>query len=162
MVAGFVVQNLSRQGERFVKAIGETGSVVYVIFFATAGAHLDVPLLQKLWPVALLLAGARALATVAAARIAARAAGDPPVVKRWGWAGLVSQAGLTLGLSAVVERTFPSFGTGFRSLAIATVALNEMVGPVLFKLALDRSGESWKGPRPSLSSLSDPALGKET
>ncbi|MFT3773564.1 MAG: cation:proton antiporter [Minicystis sp.] len=153
MVAGFVVQNLSKQGERFVKATAKTGSIVYVVFFATAGAHLDVPLLRKLWPVALILAGSRALITWVAARVASRAAGDPPVIARWGWAGLVSQAGLTLGLSAVVERAFPTFGPGFRSLAIATIAVNEMAGPVLFKLALDRSGETSHGPRPSLSSL---------
>jgi Kef-type K+ transport system membrane component KefB len=155
MMAGFVVENLSRQGERFRKAVAETGSIVYVVFFATAGAHLDIPLLRDLWPVALLLAGSRGLVTWFAGRLASRAAGDPPDVKKWGWAGLVSQAGLALGLSAVVERSFPSFGTGFRSLAIATVALNEMVGPVLFKLALDRTGESSKGARPSLSSLSE-------
>ena len=45
---------------------------------------------------------------------------------------LVAQAGLTLGLAIVVERTFPSFGTAFRALTIATVAINELVGPVLF------------------------------
>jgi Kef-type K+ transport system membrane component KefB len=153
MVAGFVVQNLSKQGPRFIKAIGETGSVVYVIFFATAGADLDVPLLQKLWPVALLLCGTRAVVTYLTARLASRFANDPPVVRRWGWAGLVSQAGLALGISGVVARAFPSFGAGFRALAIATVAVNEMVGPVLFKLALDRSGETSSAPRPSISSL---------
>ncbi|APR83559.1 Trk system potassium uptake protein TrkA [Minicystis rosea] len=154
MVAGFVVQNLSKQGERFVKATAETGSIVYVVFFATAGAHLDIPLLRKLWPVALLLAATRAVVTFIAARIASRVAGDPPVVARWGWAGLVSQAGITLGLATAVDRAFPSFGAGFRSLAIATIAFNEMIGPVLFKLALDRSGETSQGARPSLGSLS--------
>jgi Kef-type K+ transport system membrane component KefB len=155
MVAGFVVQNLSKQGEKFVKSIGDTGSIVYVVFFATAGAHLDVPLLQKLWPVALVLSGTRALTAWIASRIASRIAGDPPAVKKWGWAGLVSQAGLALGVAAVVERSFPSFGAGFRSLALATIAINEMVGPVLFKMALDRSGETSKGPRPSLASLGE-------
>ena len=153
MVAGFVVQNLSKQGPRFIKSIGETGSVVYVVFFATAGADLDVPLLRALWPVALLLCGSRALVTWIMARLASRIAGDPPVVRRWAWAGLVSQAGLALGISGVVERAFPSFGSGFRALAIATVAINEMVGPVLFKMALDRSGETSTAPRPSISSL---------
>jgi hypothetical protein len=42
----------------------------------------------------------------------------------------------------VIARAFPSFGEGFRSLAIAAVAINEMIGPVLFKFALDRSGET--------------------
>ena len=153
MVAGFVVQNLSGQGPRFLKAIGETGSVVYVIFFATAGADLNVPLLRALWPVALILCGSRAVATWIIGRLASRLANDSPIVRRWGWSGLISQAGLALGISSVVARAFPSFGEGFRALAIATVAVNEMVGPVLFKLALDRSGETSNAPRPSISSL---------
>ncbi len=144
LVAGFVVQNLSSQGEKFLAAIDEMGSIVYVVFFATAGAHLDLPLVQQLWPVAVALCAARIVGTVIAARVAARLADDPPAVRRWGWSGLVSQAGLTLGLSALVERAFPSFGAPFRSLALATVALNEVVGPICFKLALDRTGESQK------------------
>jgi Kef-type K+ transport system membrane component KefB len=150
LVAGFVVQNLSQQGPKFLHAIEETGAIVYVVFFASAGAHLDLPLLADLWPVAVLLAGSRALVTFGAARLSSRLASDPPVIKKWGWAPLMSQAGLTLGLSAVIARQFPTFGAGFRALAIATVALNELVGPVLFKLSLDRAKET-KGPDHALT-----------
>jgi Kef-type K+ transport system membrane component KefB len=145
LTAGFVVTNLSAQGPKLLHAIEETGSVVFVVFFATAGAHLDLPLLSRLWPVALALAGARIAVTVIGHRAGARLAGDEPIVRRWGWAPLVSQAGLTLGLSAVIERAFPSFGPGFRALVIATVAINEVLGPILFKVALDRTGESGQG-----------------
>jgi Kef-type K+ transport system membrane component KefB len=158
MVAGFLVQNLSKQGETFLNAIERTGGIVYVIFFATAGAHLDVPLLRALWPVALLLTGSRAVLSVATARWSSRLANDVPAVKKWGWSGLVSQAGLALGLGAVVARDFPVLGDGFRALSIATVAINEMVGPILFKLALDRCGETAKEtPRASLASMRPPA-----
>jgi Kef-type K+ transport system membrane component KefB len=153
MVAGFVVQNLSRQGEKFLAAIRGTGSVVYVIFFATAGAHLDIPLLRALWPVAVILAGSRALLTWASGRVSSSLAGDPVSVRTWGFAGLISQAGLALGLASTVARTFPSFGEGFRALAIATVALNELFGPILFKFALDRARETSAVPpatRPSM------------
>jgi Kef-type K+ transport system membrane component KefB len=145
LTAGFVVANLSAQGPKLLHAIEETGSVVFVVFFATAGAHLDLPLLSQLWPVALALAGARIAVTVVGHRVGSRLANDEPIVRRWGWAPLISQAGLTLGLSSVIERAFPSFGPGFRSLVIATVAINEIVGPILFKLALDRTGESGQG-----------------
>jgi Kef-type K+ transport system membrane component KefB len=153
MVAGFVVQNLSKQGEKLTKAIGEMGSVVYVVFFATAGAHLDVPLLKQLWPVALLLASARAALSYVAARTSSRFAGDVPAIQRWGWSGMISQAGLALGLAGVIAKEFPTFGGGFGALAVATVAINEMIGPVLFKMALDRAGESSTAPRPSLASM---------
>lgn len=144
MVAGFVVQNLSKQGEKFLHAVESTSGIVFVVFFATAGAHLDLPLVKQIWPVALLLCALRVGITYGAARLASRVAGDPPLIRKWGWAPLVSQAGLTLGIAATIARTFPSFGEGFRALAVATVAINEMVGPVLFKRALDKAGESAK------------------
>jgi len=142
LIAGFVVQNLTRQGPPLLEAVERTGSVVFVLFFATAGAHLDVPLLQRLWPMALLLCAVRAVATWGAHWLAARGPGMHPVVKRWGAAPLVSQAGLTLGLSVVIEKAFPQFGVGLRSLAIAAVAVNELIGPILFKIALDRNKET--------------------
>jgi hypothetical protein len=124
--------------------VEETGSVVFVVFFATAGAHLDVALLKSLWPFAVLLAGSRALITWVAHRVGAAMADDEPVLRRWGWSCLVSQAGLAIGIAVVIEKSFPSFGAGFRALAIAVVALNELIGPILFKLGLDRAGETGK------------------
>jgi len=142
LAAGFVVQNLSDQGEKLLHAIEQTGSVVFVVFFATAGAHLDIPLLKRLWPIAVTLCASRALLTVIAGRISGRIAQDEPLLKRWGWSSLVSQAGLALGLSVVIIKAFPSLGEEFRSLCIAGIAINEMLGPILFKFALDRAGET--------------------
>jgi Kef-type K+ transport system membrane component KefB len=141
LTAGFVVQNFSRQGDKLLHASEETGGVVFVIFFATAGAHLDLPLLAVMWPIALSLGGARLAVTWIAHRTGSAMARESELVKRWGWAGLVSQAGMTLGLAALLARTFPSVGDGLRALVIATVALNEIVGPILFKLALETVGE---------------------
>ena len=141
LTAGFVVQNLSSQGDKLLHIIEETGSVVFIVFFATAGAHLDLPLLARLWPIALALCAGRFAATMAAHRIGGRLAHDTPFLLRWGWASLISQAGLTLGLSAVLARTFPAVGDGLRSLVVATVAINEVVGPIFFKLGLERGNE---------------------
>jgi Kef-type K+ transport system membrane component KefB len=151
LTAGFVVQNLSNQGDKLLHIIEQTGSVVFIVFFATAGAHLDIPLLEKMWPIALALCAGRFAATFVAHRIGARLAGDEPFIRRWGWASLVSQAGLTLGLSAVLARTFPAVGEGLRSLVVATVAINEVVGPIFFKLGLERGHEVQGGHRPEVS-----------
>lgn len=145
LVAGFVVENLTKQGPKLMHAVEETGAVVYVVFFATAGAHLDLLLLKTLWPVALYLTSMRALFVWITHRIGSRLAHDEPIVAKWGWSALVSQAGLTIGMAMLVARAFPAFGEGFRSLTIATVAINELAGPILFKLALDRTGETGKG-----------------
>jgi Kef-type K+ transport system membrane component KefB len=145
LTAGFVVQNFSRQGGKLLHAIEHTGEVVYVIFFATAGAHLDLPLLGRLWPAAVLFFAVRGVTAVVGAHLSGKLAGDPPELRRWAWSGLVSQAGLALGIAAKMQNQFPTFGAEFGALAIAAVGLNELVGPVLFKLALDRTGESGKG-----------------
>jgi Kef-type K+ transport system membrane component KefB len=151
MVAGFVVQNLSKQGEKFLRQIDWTGGLVYVVFFATAGAHLDIPLLQKLWPVTLILCGGRALVTFVCARVSSALAKDEPQIRKWAFAPLIPQAGLALGMAALVEKQFPGFGSDFRALGVAAAAVNEIVGPILFKAALDATGES----RPPSSSLPD-------
>jgi hypothetical protein len=95
-----------------------------------------------MWPVALLFFAVRVSATVGANYVGARIANESPAVRKFGWSGLVSQAGVTIGLSAIIERLFPAFGTPFRAIAIACVALNEMIGPILFKATLDSQGES--------------------
>ena len=142
ITAGFVVQNLSAQGDKFLEEIDRLGEIVYVIFFATAGAHLDLPLLAKLWPAALALTLSRAGCTWLTARVSSRLAEDPPTLRRWGWAGLVSQAGLALGIAGKIQKEHPGYGAGFAAMAVATVAMNELVGPILFKTALDRTGET--------------------
>ena len=68
-------------------------------------------------------------------------ADDPPVVRRFGWSPLISQAGVALGIALAVDEAFPNLGDGFLLLAIAVVGLNEAVGPVLFKIALSQAGE---------------------
>lgn len=144
LTAGFVVQNLTGQGHRLLHEIESTGEVVYVVFFATAGAHLDLPLLGRMWKAAVLFFAVRAATAFVGSRISGRLAGDPPELRRWGWAGLVSQAGLALGIAARMQGEFPAFGAEFGALAVAAVALNEVFGPVLLKLAFDRTGESGK------------------
>jgi Kef-type K+ transport system membrane component KefB len=156
MVAGFLVQNLSAQGEKFVHALHEMGEIVYVVFFATAGAHLNLDVVRQLWPLALILSGGRALVSLLAGRGASALAKDEPVIRAWGWSGLVSQAGIALGMAAVVAKEYPSFGDGFNALAIATIAINETLGPILFKIALDRAGETSHVPQPSLPSILPP------
>ena len=151
LVAGFLVQNLSKQGGKLLHAIEDMGSVVYVLFFATAGADLDLPLLRRLWPAALILFAGRLVVTFGANAASTRLAKDPPILRRWGWTGLVSQAGVALGIASSIERANPSFGSAFKALAVATIAMNELFGPIFFKLALDSTGESASAPEPERS-----------
>ena len=147
IVAGFVVANISRQGERLLEAVAAGGRFIYVVFFALAGAHLDLPVLAKLWPVALGLVLVRAGLTVGSAKLGSRWANDTPLIRKYGWMPLISQAGVTIGMAVSIGQEFPSFGDALAAMVIAVVGLNEAVGPVLFKWALDKTGETGKAAR---------------
>jgi Kef-type K+ transport system membrane component KefB len=144
LVAGFVVANVSRQGGRLLETVAAGGRVVYVIFFALAGAHIDLGLLARIWPWALLLAAVRVVTTWGACKLGSRWASDVEQVRRYGWMPLISQAGVTIGMAVVLVEEFPRFGPGLSNLTMAVVGLNEAIGPVLFKYALDRTGETGK------------------
>jgi hypothetical protein len=55
--------------------------------------------------------------------------------------GLISQAGVTLGLATIVAAEFPGWGTQVRTLLVALTGLHVLIGPILFKAALQRAGE---------------------
>jgi len=57
------------------------------------------------------------------------------------WMGLVSQAGVTLGLTILVATEFPDWGRTIQTLVLAMIALHELAGPILFRAALVRAGE---------------------
>jgi hypothetical protein len=65
-------------------------------------------------------------------------------VGRYAGFGLLPQAGLALALALLFERTFPDFHGGAAALTLGVVALNEILAPVFFRMALVRSGEAGK------------------
>jgi hypothetical protein len=56
--------------------------------------------------------------------------------------GLISQAGVAIGLATIVGEAYPARGAELRGLLLALIALNETVGPILFRRALAYSGET--------------------
>jgi hypothetical protein len=65
-------------------------------------------------------------------------------VTRYAWTGLVPQAGLSLALVVVIQKNFPTFGQPAAVLLLSVVAVNQLVAPLLLRLALVRSGEAGK------------------
>ena len=145
MVAGFVIENVTRMGDRFIDAIGKSALPVYVVFFAIGGASLDLGALSSTWPLALILVGARivfiALSTSLGERISR---GGNLLIERRGWMGFIAQAGVTLGLASIVARKFPEWGPHIQTIALAMIAVNQLIGPIALRWVLIRSGEAGK------------------
>ena len=69
-------------------------------------------------------------------------AADPPVVRRSDWMGFVAQAGITLGIANLVRERFPVAGAQVATIIIAMIAVNQLIGPPVFRWSLIRAGES--------------------
>jgi trehalose 6-phosphate synthase len=78
-----------------------------------------------------------------------RLSGIDPRIGSYLWTGLISQAGITLGLAAIVAGEFPGWGNQLQVLIVALIVVHELVGPPLFRNGLLRAGEIDAGaPRP--------------
>ena len=50
-------------------------------------------------------------------------------------------AGVAVGLAAVLSSVYPVRVASMRTIFLAALAVNQLIGPVLFRRALSRSGE---------------------
>ncbi|RMG50289.1 MAG: cation:proton antiporter [Acidobacteria bacterium] len=159
MVAGFVVENFSSHGQELIETIERASLPVYVVFFAIAGAGINLPVLRQTLLIASILVAVRLLTTYLGTFLGSALAGDPPQVRRYAWMGFITQAGVSLGLATIVEQTFPTWGPHFKTLIVATIAMNLIIGPIAFKVALDRSGETEEMRERTLTLAEQPAPG---
>ena len=142
LVAGFLVENVAPvRAEPLVHALHLMAVPVFVIFFAMAGAELRVQAFVALWPLVLGAALLRMLGIYGGARVGATWGGAEPVVRRYAWMGLVSQAGVALGLAAIVADRLPRIGVAMQTLIVGVIAFNESVGSVVFRRGLELAGE---------------------
>jgi Kef-type K+ transport system membrane component KefB len=114
---------------------------VLVVFFAAAGMSLHLDALATVGLAAVTLALVRVALIVCGTWIGGRLSTVDPGHARLVWMGLVSQAGVTLGLTIIIATEFPAWGVALQTLMVAMIALHELIGPILFKAALARAGE---------------------
>jgi Kef-type K+ transport system membrane component KefB len=142
LVAGFVSENAGGgRGEAFRHAMERAAAPIFVVFFALSGARIDPLAVLPLWTIVVPLVLVRMAAIWGGIQLGGRWARVEPVVRNNVWYGLVSQAGVALGLAAVVAEVYPSRGESLRALLLATIAVNQTLGPILFRVGLQRAGE---------------------
>src|SRR6266566_3897616 len=146
LAAGFYLENFAPvEGERLRRELKRGSLPVYVAFFALTGAGLRVGVLADLWPWILLLVGLRLVGLRYGLLWAGRHASVTPVLARHGWLGLISQAGMALGLAQLARRAFPEWGVSLETLIVAMIGVHEVAGPICFRAALVRAGEGTEG-----------------
>jgi Kef-type K+ transport system membrane component KefB len=142
LVAGFVSENFGGPAGAVLRhAMERAAAPVFVVFFALAGAALGIGEVLSLWPVVVPLVLARTFGIWGGARLGARWARTSPDEERYVWLGLISQAGVAIGLATIVAEVYPERGAQFRTLFLAVMTVNQTLGPILFRQGLARSGE---------------------
>ena len=133
---------------RVQEVLSSIASPIYIIFFVIAGAHLDIKLLPAMGILGLIYILCRTIGLVGGASLGATISKSPYVVRKYlGW-GILSQAGVAIGLAMLVVTEFPSLGMEGRNLALkvintiaATTIVFEILGPIGVKYAITKAGE---------------------
>jgi Kef-type K+ transport system membrane component KefB len=142
LAAGLVVENIAPpEGDALRDAVERSALPVLVVFFVAAGAGLDLDALAGLGLLAVAVSLARLGWIRAGTSIGGRVARLESPQSASAWLGLVSQAGVTFGLAAIVAAEFADWGPRVQTLIIATSGLHVVIGPMLFRAALADAGE---------------------
>ena len=141
---GFVARFLSRaSGDRVIRPIEDLEETVFVVFFTLAGAHFDPSVFTSHTDLIAAYFGARLVGKVGGAALGARLVGAPTTVVRWIGPGLIPQAGVAVGLALTLVHhpVFAEASSVVLNVVLATTIVNELVGPVITRFALQRAGE---------------------
>jgi Kef-type K+ transport system membrane component KefB len=143
LMAGFVALNTAEgeAGHSMLGAMERAAAPIFVVFFALAGAKLDVAEVVRLSPLILPIALVRVAGIRSGLRLGALVAKVPSQEVEHVWNGLVSQAGVAIGLVTIAAAAYPQAGSGMRTMLLALIAVNETVGAILFRRALVAAGE---------------------
>ena len=145
LAAGLFVENLTDiEGSKLIHDIEAASMPIFAVFFAVAGAGLHWDLFRSVAVIAFALAVIRAIALVVGSRVGMALGGVPTEHRGILPFGLLSQSGIAIGLSILVAQHFAGWGKGASACLFGAVMINEMIGPVLFRNALMRSGEAGK------------------
>lgn len=152
MFLGIALANLTPQKDEIGhRVFDDFESAIFATFFTLAGMQLHLQALLAGGGFALLLFLLRLLGKITAARLAMRLCNATLSVQRWLGPALAPQAGVAVGLLLLVGGDGPLRPIYQLLLAVglAVVTANEIVGPLLLRLALRRSGDAGKD-RPRL------------
>jgi Kef-type K+ transport system membrane component KefB len=151
MVIGLILAN-SRDEDtirRVTSPLEGIMPLIFVLFFCLAGAHLDVAILPGIGLVGIVYVFCRSAGLVGGSRLGAMLGRMDRKVKNNVGLGILSQAGVAIGLSLVAKENFDALGTpeaariGTQLIVsiTATSIIFEIIGPILTKVALTNAGE---------------------
>ncbi len=162
MVIGFVLINTRREAlvHKVAAPLLEIMPLTFVLFFCLAGAHLQIAALPSLGIIGIVYILGRSGGLIGGARLGATLGHVEENIKKYVGLGILSQAGVAIGLALIVNSEFAELGAvtdgvshgsaiGMKVITTitATCIVFEIIGPILAKYALGKAGELGKATR---------------
>lgn len=142
MCMGAILGNYSPRRRANLTALEGVFEPVAVAFFCFSGASLNLAALKEASILGVAFFLARAIGKYSGARLGSKISNMSEEIQKYLGFTLLPQAGVAIGLSAVVANVFPSeMATTIQAIVLASVIVNEILGPVLAKMALQKAGE---------------------
>ena len=144
MSLGFFMTNFAKPKTRpMFKLVERFTPPVYVLFFVTVGAKLNVWIVTPFIAVlALLYVSGRTVGKAIGSRLGARLTKAPETVRKYLPFCLLSQAGVAIGLSIAAGNDFPdTIGPQVMLIITATTFVVQLVGPIFVKYGVTKAGE---------------------
>ena len=148
MTMGLVIVNLYPQDNKPVfEHIKSISLPVYILFFVMAGINLHIGLLATIGAIGLVYIICRTFGLVSGSYISAFLSKADPVIRNNIGLGILSQAGVAIGLSLIAsnklaEMGHPEMGSIVVTTVAATTVVFEVIGPLSARFAIMRSGEA--------------------
>ncbi len=137
IIASFVLTNYSKHRIEFSKLLHDISPLIFIVFFTLTGASLSLQVLMSVFGIAIALFFLRLITMVLGGAFGVLAAKDDKKYIPIAWMPFLTQAGVALGLATIIAKEFPTWGHEFETIVIAIIVINQLVGPPLFKYALN-------------------------
>ena len=141
-VAGAIVANFARHHEYTFRQIEHFEWPFLTVFFVLSGALLDLPLLLTSGVLGLGYLVLRVVGRFIGGWVGGKLIGAPRVENAWFGLGLLPQAGVAVGMGLLAATEFPEHGETILAVTIGTTVIFELAGPILTRMALQRTGAS--------------------
>ncbi|MBU0686831.1 MAG: cation:proton antiporter [Candidatus Margulisbacteria bacterium] len=142
MLLGFISVNFNGINEKSMKSLTKVEDIVFIFFFMTAGASLRLNSLHSAGFLAVVYVLARWGGKVLGGTWGAKISGSEKKIQRWlGW-GLLPQAGVAIAFVHMTARIVPQISQTIIAIVLASIVLDEIIGPLGVELAIFRSGEA--------------------
>jgi Kef-type K+ transport system membrane component KefB len=136
---------------RSVETVNFISLPIYTIFFVIAGANLQISLLPAMGLLGIIYTICRSLGLIGGAWFGTTVSKSDPVLRKYLGLGILSQAGVAIGLAIMATRDFSIIGPNGKALGLmvintiaATTIVFEIMGPIATKYAIKQAGEIGK------------------